>query len=232
MHLFPRLWIATFMCLVIAFSAKAQGIDEDKARALKEFVASLNMKENWPEMVRSFSSEGASLLRQGAIAKSQEIPNLSEADRARAMQAFDEILPEFNNDMAKAFDSIDAQGLMEEVAFSVYAKYFSTAELLEISAFYRSATGKKLLRLTPTLVNESRRMGEGNAMRRYFTAAELNEIVIFYQSKGARRMGSTSVQVKQEFRTIYDSRIKAFTAPVVAKHTARLAQAINSKLQK
>jgi len=128
--------------LATAISAAAQGIPEDKQVALRAFIASQKMSESWPEVVRVTSLDSVNEIRRGAVDGIKDAPNLSEAQKARILAAVEQVIPSEAADIRAALLKIDAQRLMEDLAFQVYAKYFSTEELNQVATFYSSATGE------------------------------------------------------------------------------------------
>lgn len=51
----------------------------------------------------------------------------------------------------KLFEKIDFDALVEEMTISIYDKHFTLEEIRDVTAFYKSATGQKLLKKTPEI---------------------------------------------------------------------------------
>ncbi|MBI3617625.1 MAG: DUF2059 domain-containing protein [Candidatus Omnitrophica bacterium] len=58
--------------------------------------------------------------------------------------------PEKQTELKSVFDM---QGIMREL-MPIYDKYYSSEELKEISAFYRTPAGQKMIEVTPKIMNE------------------------------------------------------------------------------
>ncbi|MBL8508551.1 MAG: DUF2059 domain-containing protein, partial [Chitinimonas sp.] len=91
---------------------------------------------------------------------------------------------ELNVSLAK----LDLSPIVNEVIFSVYGKHFETAEIRDMTAFYRSPTGRKVLRLLPQVTQESMQL----SMERIAPLAEeaARKTVLRWQEgrKGAGRI--------------------------------------------
>lgn len=57
-------------------------------------------------------------------------------------------------------DEFIANGFLKETSYRIYHKYFTTAELKEIVAFYKTPTGKKLTTLLPKITQEGMLAGQ------------------------------------------------------------------------
>ena len=51
----------------------------------------------------------------------------------------------------KLFEKIDFDALVEEMTISIYDKHFTLEEIRDVTAFYKSTTGQKLLKTTPAI---------------------------------------------------------------------------------
>src|ERR1700741_138263 len=54
---------------------------------------------------------------------------------------------------------IDMAGLLRETSIRIYAKYFTESELVDLTTFYESATGRKSIEVMPLLVREGMEAG-------------------------------------------------------------------------
>jgi hypothetical protein len=54
---------------------------------------------------------------------------------------------------------IDIDGLMREASIQIYAKYFTESELVDLTTFYASATGRKSIEVMPDLLREGMEAG-------------------------------------------------------------------------
>jgi len=57
-----------------------------------------------------------------------------------------------------------ANRFTNEMSYRIYHKYFTTAELIEIVAFYKSPTGSKLASLTPKITQEAMIAGQQHGL--------------------------------------------------------------------
>jgi len=81
---------------------------------------------------------------------------LNDAQRKVILEHQEERRDHFTARMKELFDkNIDMAGVLDSVAYNVYNKYFTTDELKDIIAWYKTATGKKTLHVMPDLMKES-----------------------------------------------------------------------------
>lgn len=212
--------ILAVSCLLIWLPAGALELSEAHKLALREFVASQNMREVWPEVVRTVSARRAGHLLEDARVTTENSTVASEIDRRRLQEIVAALTPAAIDDLSAAMLKIDAQALMEDMAFSVYPKYFSMAEIRQVTKFYMAKTGKKLLKLTPTLIAESKQTGAAPSLQRYFTSNEMDDLMAFMQTDGARKMKATGAAVKQDAEAFFLARSESLIEPVNAKYQA------------
>ncbi|HEY9104112.1 DUF2059 domain-containing protein [Chitinimonas sp.] len=136
-------------------SAQADEIPADKRQAIQELIEVMNLKALGPQMLAQISAQSGALMKQGAVAAIEQDKRLNPAQRQAALSKVEQELPElekaFNDSLAK----FDMGGLMQEVMYGTYSKYFETAEIQDITAFYRSSTGQKMLAKMPQIMQES-----------------------------------------------------------------------------
>ena len=60
-------------------------------------------------------------------------------------------------------DEFVANGFIQEMSYELYDKYFTTAELEEVVAFYKSPIGQKITSVLPQLTQESMLAGQRHA---------------------------------------------------------------------
>ena len=119
---------------------------------------------------------------------------------------------------------LDADELAAYTAYEIYAKYFETEEIRQISAFFGSPTGRKLTDLSPTILAESRKPQAGNVMANHFSEQELAEIDAFWNSPTGQKMHASAEQIREDMHAHFIERSEA-ALQAVARQLASKAEA-------
>jgi len=226
----PR-WRALVRCTLgaalaaAALCARADTLSEDKKQALSEFVAAYRLAELWPQMTPKIARDSLPRLEDATRADIDADPLPGGVDGHAAAQArVSALLPRARKDLEAALQSFDADELATYAAFSIYAKYFETEEIRQMSAFFGSDTGRKLTTLGPTILAESRKAGSTDVLPRHFSDSELQEIMAFWRSPVGVKMNSTAEQVREDMHDHFAQRSEA-AVQQVARQLATQAEA-------
>ena len=91
-----------------------------------------------------------------AISSMDEFKQLLPTQREQVRQKVMESSAKMSRRLKELFlERIDIQQLVEEISYSVYDKHFTEPELMDLVAFYKSATGQKVVAEMPGLFAES-----------------------------------------------------------------------------
>ena len=134
------------------------------------------------------------------------------------------LLAEGRRDLEGALQQYHADERAAYTAYVINAKYFETAEIRQISAFFDSPTGRKVTTLAPTILVESRKPGARDVMARYFDTNELAEIAAFWNSPVGVKMNTTAEQIREDMHAHFIERSEA-TVQAVARRLATRAEA-------
>jgi len=87
-------------------------------------------------------------------------PNMGADKKREALARVEQMLPAMLQAMNRTFsDPALIDEMMKEIA-PLYTKNYTSAELKELTAFYRTPLGRKMLALTPRLSAESMAIGQ------------------------------------------------------------------------
>lgn len=142
----------------------ADPLPADKKKAIQEMIAVSNMKAALPQMIEQMSNQAQAAIRMQALQHIERDAKLNAEQKAAARQRVETELPLLMADMRNALNKANLPALMDEATFEIYGKHFETAEIRDITAFYRTPTGQKSLRLMPQISGESMRMVMGKVM--------------------------------------------------------------------
>ena len=217
----PRLRHLPLIALAAAaVLAHAQPAADDKKAALREFAAAYGIAELWPQMTPKIARDSLPRLREAAFADLAADPLASPEARARAEARLDGLVPAARRELQAALQAIDADELAAYTAFEIYAKYFETAEIRAMTAFFGSPTGRKMTALSPAILAETREPGAKDVLARHFTEDELREVAAFWRSPLGEKMSRTALDIREDLHRHFIAR----SEPAVQELARRLAQ--------
>ena len=125
---------------------------DEKQAAIKELLAVMNAQIKPSDLMAMMSAQidkTAELTVKSMLAGDV---NLTPADK----KMLEDILLNGENSPIKSlqkklFEKIDFDALIEEMTISIYDKHFTLEEIKDVTAFYKSTTGQKLLKTTPAI---------------------------------------------------------------------------------
>jgi len=176
------------LALLCLAGVQAAELGAEKRQAIQTLIDTLNLKAMGPQMMQQLAGQGEAIMRQTAQGLIDANAELSEAQRAEARQMLERELPGLAMELNVSLAKLDLSPIVNEVIFSVYGKHFETTEIRDMTAFYRSPTGRKVLRLLPQVTQESMQL----SMERIAPLAEeaARKTVLRWQEgrKGAGRI--------------------------------------------
>lgn len=222
-----RFALTALLAALVAAPAHAQSAappaDARKA-ALDEFIVAYQLARAWPRMVPKIAHDSLPRLEDATHADldTDHFASAAQADAAHARVPG--LLAQGRKALEEALQRFDADEFAAYTAYTIYARYFETAEIRQISAFFGSATGRKLTALGPTLVAEGRRPGAVDPLDKHFDAAERAEIAAFWQSPLGLKMNATAERVREDMHAHFVERSEA-SLQAVARRLATQAEA-------
>lgn len=152
----------TFILMICSFFVHASAqtavsaASGEKQTAIKELLAVMNAQIKPSDLMAMMSAQtdkAAELTVKTMLAGDK---NLTAADK----KMLEEILLNGENSPIKSFqkklfEKIDFDALIEEMTISIYDKHFTLEEIKDVTAFYKSTTGQKLLKTTPAILADT-----------------------------------------------------------------------------
>ena len=220
----PRLALLCTLAFAAAHAPAAPPLPDDKKQALAEFVVAYRLADAWPQMAPKIARDSLPRLEDATHADldADKFPDAARAEAAHARVPA--LLAEGRRELEDALQRFDADELAAYTAYEIYAKYFETEEIRQISAFFGSSTGRKLTELSPTLLAESRKPQAGNVMARHFDEKELAEIDAFWNSPTGQKMHETAEQIREDMHAHFIERSES-AVQAVARDLANKAEA-------
>jgi hypothetical protein len=223
----PSRFRSALACTLAAVASLAHAtppLSDDKRQALAEFIVAYRLAEAWPQMAPKIARDSLPRLEAATHADLDADPFADRAQADAAHARVPALLAQGRRDLEEALRHFDADELAAYTAYEIYAKYFETAEIRQLSAFFGSPTGRKVSTLAPAILVESRQPGAGDVMARHFDADELTEITAFRDSPVGRKMNATAEQIREDMHAHFIERSEA-SVQAVARRLASKAEA-------
>jgi uncharacterized protein len=219
-----RLVLLCTLALAAARAGAAPPLSDDERQALAEFSVAYRLADAWPRMAPKIARDSLPRLEAATHA---DLDADAFPDRARAEAAHARVpalLARGRRELALALQRFDADELAASAAYEIFPRYFETAEIRELTAFFASATGRKLSAEAPLILVEERRPGAGDVMARHFDARELAEIAAFRNSPTGLKMNAAAEQIREDMHAHFIERSEPALQDV-ARRIATLAEA-------
>ena len=215
------------LLLALAASAHvsaAPPLSDDKRQALAEFIVAYRLAAVWPQMAPKIAHDSLPRLEDATHADLDADRFADQAHAEAAHARVPPLLAEGRRELEDALQRFDADELAAYTAYEIYAKFFQTQEIRQISAFFDSPAGRKLTEEAPAILVESRKPGAGDVMARHFDADELAAIGAFWNSPVGRKMNASAEQIREDMHAHFIERSEA-ALQAVARDLASKAEA-------
>lgn len=158
--------LVTSLALIGAPVAYAQTADAASSAAAKELFDSMNYRSVLQGMMQQMAQGMAASMRGGAEAAINNNSKLSADDKQKALAKMEAELPAAIGAMQSVLgDPALVDDILNETV-PIYARNFSADELKQITAFYRTPVGAKMLAKMPQLMGEGMQVGQQIVARR------------------------------------------------------------------
>ena len=130
-------------------------ISPEQRVAIKEFMDTTSTRDNLP---RSFQQMSQSLPAQMGQAIARGIDANTSLTLEQKQKALENMRQPYENAVKEGMTIVNDPKLVDdalEKMFPIYAKYFTAAEMKQITAFYKTPIGAKMLTTMPQVINES-----------------------------------------------------------------------------
>ena len=147
-------------------------IDPAATAAVKELLISMNYREMMIQSFDQLQQSMPAMMLQGVTTAINGNAKLSAAEKKAAVEKASKEIPAV---AAVLNDTLKDPKLMDELFAEMtplYARHFSAAEIGQMSAFYKTPVGKKMLATTPQIMTESMQISQKIVMPRITAAIE------------------------------------------------------------
>ena len=137
----------------------AQGSEQERA-AVKELMDAMDVRKMMAASFTEMEKALPQMMRAQVTAVINADPTASDAKKKEALAKVEQVLPGAADAVNRMFrDPALIEEMMVEIG-PLYARNYSVDELKQLSAFYRTPLGQKMLALSPRLAAESMAVGQ------------------------------------------------------------------------
>lgn len=158
--------LASAFAGVPAFALAAPAADPQTTAAVKSMLDAMDMRKAMTATYAQMQQSMPAMMQSQIASMIAADPNLNAQQKKEAQAKLDRALP----GMAKAISAIFSDPTLVDDMINemvpLYANTFTTAEINELTAFYRTPVGRKMMASMPKLSNESMAIGQKVVMPR------------------------------------------------------------------
>lgn len=125
-----------------------------KHEAALELVELMKTSKMFTDMLDEYRKAAGKQMEANLLAENEDKTKLTEEQKT-SLADFDR---EFSRFQTVLFTKLDLKDFEAKVLVPLYLRYFTETEIREMTAFYRTKTGKKTLEALPKLMAESERV--------------------------------------------------------------------------
>jgi hypothetical protein len=137
-----------------SFALAAPSVDPQAATAVKAMFNAMEMRKNMNAMYAQMQQAMPAMMRQQLGGMIQADPKLDAQQKQEAMAKVEQSLPHMSQSLAKIFSDPALIDAMIDEMVPLYANNYTVAEIKQLTAFYQSPVGRKMMTLTPKLATE------------------------------------------------------------------------------
>lgn len=149
-----------------SFALAAPGADPQTAAAVKAMFDAMEIRKNMNAMYAGMQQALPALMRQQLAGMLEADARLSPEKKKQAMARAEQMLPHMVQSLGKIFSDPSLVDEMIDEMVPLYASNYTVEEIRQLTAFYQTPLGRKMLALTPKLGAEGMAIGQRLMMPR------------------------------------------------------------------
>ena len=143
-----------------SFAIAAPATDPQTTAAVKSMLDAMDIRKGMVASFAEMEKTVPTMMRQQLEAMIKADPSMSAEKKNQALANIDSVLPGVLQAMNKVFrDPTLVDDMINEMV-PLYVNNFTTAEINELAAFYRTPLGRKMMATMPRLAAESMAIGQ------------------------------------------------------------------------
>jgi uncharacterized protein len=140
--------------------AQTAAPNAQEAAAVKELMDAMDVRKMMTASFNEMEKALPQMMRAQVTAVINADPTASDEKKKAAVEKVEQVLPGAAEAVSRMFrDPALIDEMMAEIG-PLYARHYSVAELKQLTAFYRTPLGQKMLALSPRLAAESMAIGQ------------------------------------------------------------------------
>lgn len=150
------------VCLTSSvFSQQKTEISDEKKAVISEVLTILKAEVQTKEIMQAMFAQMESMYPSIIDSLVDKQTELTAAQKEQVKKELIERNSSFNTRFNEKFiKMINFQDYMNQVFYPLYDKFFTTAELKDLLAFYKTPTGQKFISVMPQLTGESMKLAQ------------------------------------------------------------------------
>lgn len=143
------------------FPQQKTEIPEDKKAVISELLTIMKADVQTKEIMQAMFAQMESMYPSIIDSLVDKQTELTAAQKAQVKKELIEKDRNFNSRFNEKFiKMINFEDYMNQVFYPLYDKFFTTAELKDLAAFYKTPTGQKFITATPQITGESMKLAQ------------------------------------------------------------------------
>lgn len=143
-----------------AFPSFVLAADTPAVAATKAMFDAMEMRKNMTAMYAEMQKSMPMMMRQQAVAMIEADPKLDAEQKKAAIAKAEQMLPGVAQAMGKIFNDPTLIDEMLDQMVPLYTNNYSVDEIKQLTVFYKSPVGRKMMALSPRLAAEGMAIGQ------------------------------------------------------------------------
>ena len=168
---------AAFAFAAFAFAAPLAhaapaAADPAAAAAVRDLLASMKYRDMMKATFAQLQKNMPAIMQQGAAAAINGNNALSAEQKKEQLAKAAKEIPAASTAFAATFDDPKLMDELIDEIVPLYARHFTVAEINQLSAFYKTPVGQKMIATMPAVMNEAMQISQKVMMPRVQIAIE------------------------------------------------------------
>jgi hypothetical protein len=154
-----------------AFAQSAAPVDTESAAAVKELLVAMHYRDSMLQMVAQMQKSLPAMHLQSATASINANQAFTEEQKSQAIAKAQRDAEQAAATIGATFDQAMMDNIVTELV-PLYARHFTAAEIRQMTAYYNTPVGAKMIRVMPQLAGEMMEITQRVMSPRIKTAIE------------------------------------------------------------
>lgn len=153
-----KFFAVSFAFIALLFAAPAWARDEvspEMKVAVEQLLDTMQFNDMARKTMGQMMQMMPAILRQSAMQTASAGRKLSASDEAQVNELLEKIIPEASAAIGQVMTDPALIAEMRTEMTPLYARYYTLQEVRDLSAFYASPLGQKMISITPSLASDS-----------------------------------------------------------------------------